>query len=172
MNQCPDKLLIVINGKGGVGKDTMVEELAKRWRVRNVSSVDPIKEIARMCGWNGEKDNKSRKFLSDLKRVLIEYNDLPSRYLSSQCDKFATTDEHIMCIHIREEDQIRSFVSEAKLPCITVLVTRNTHDINRVYGNVSDDMVDQYEYDIEFDNIGSIEESGERFRDIIKKYIE
>ena len=34
----------------------------------NISSVDKVKEAAKvLAGWNGEKDEKSRKFLSDLK---------------------------------------------------------------------------------------------------------
>ena len=55
-----NKLTIVINGKGGVGKDTLCMSLPHR-RVRNISSITPIKEIAAMHGWNGEKDLKSRR---------------------------------------------------------------------------------------------------------------
>jgi adenylate kinase family enzyme len=63
------KLAFVINGSGGAGKDTLCELAAKHFKTVNVSSIDPIKKIARENGWNGEKDLKSRKFLADLKQV-------------------------------------------------------------------------------------------------------
>ena len=53
------KVAIVINGPGGVGKDTLCELAARHFKVRNVSSITPIKEIAAMCGWHGEKDDKA-----------------------------------------------------------------------------------------------------------------
>ena len=57
------KIVIIINGKGGAGKDTVCEITSKFFKVRNISAITPIKEIAANFGWNGEKDNKSRKFL-------------------------------------------------------------------------------------------------------------
>jgi adenylate kinase family enzyme len=50
-----NKLAIVINGGGGAGKDTLCDMAAKHFDVVNVSSIDPIKRIARENGWNGEK---------------------------------------------------------------------------------------------------------------------
>ena len=76
------KITIIINGKGGAGKDTMCEMAAKHFRTMNVSSIDPIKKIASQNGWNGEKDDKSRKFLADLKKIFTDYNDLPTEYFS------------------------------------------------------------------------------------------
>ena len=43
-------------------------------KVENISSITPIKDLAKLCGWGGEKNEKSRKFLSDLKQLLIDYN--------------------------------------------------------------------------------------------------
>jgi guanylate kinase len=45
------QITIVMNGKGGVGKDTLCLSLSSR-RVRNISSITPIKEIAANYGWN------------------------------------------------------------------------------------------------------------------------
>ena len=47
------KLTIVINGKGGVGKDTLCRFAAERYKTRNISSITPIKELAAACGWQG-----------------------------------------------------------------------------------------------------------------------
>ncbi|MBO5879339.1 MAG: hypothetical protein J6Q68_02150, partial [Clostridia bacterium] len=65
------KLVMVINGAGGVGKDTLCDFASAHFSVMNISSITPIKEIAAMCGWNGEKSDKARKFLSDLKALSI-----------------------------------------------------------------------------------------------------
>ena len=62
-----DKNIIVINGTGGSGKDTFVEYVSKYAKVYNFSSVDKVKEIAKLIGWTGTKTDKDRKFLSDLK---------------------------------------------------------------------------------------------------------
>ena len=61
------KNIIIINGTGGSGKDTFVEFVSKYSKVFNFSSVDKVKEVARVIGWSGTKSEKDRKFLSDLK---------------------------------------------------------------------------------------------------------
>ena len=54
-----NKVTIVINGAGGVGKDTLCDLAAKHFRVRNISTITPIKELAAMAEWDGRKDDKS-----------------------------------------------------------------------------------------------------------------
>lgn len=162
------KLVIVINGRGGVGKDTLCEALRTDYLVTNISAITPIKEIARTYGWNGEKDERSRRFLANLKRVFVEYNDLPNRYLLSEYEKFISNDAEILCVHIREKDQIEKFVKSITLPCITLLVKRNTELLSKKYGNDADDGVEEYCYDYEFSNDDSIEVSAEKFRALIR----
>lgn len=73
------KAIIVINGRGGVGKDTLCDFVKEKYDdtygVQNISSITRIKEIAKDIGWDGNKDEKGRKFLSDLKKALTEYGD-------------------------------------------------------------------------------------------------
>ena len=71
----PKKLVFITNGTGGCGKDTFAEILNDFVDVTKISSIDPVKQFARFMGWNGGKTEKDRKFLSDLKLILIEYND-------------------------------------------------------------------------------------------------
>ena len=40
------KVAIVINGGGGVGKDTLCDLAAKHFKTINISTIDPIKELA------------------------------------------------------------------------------------------------------------------------------
>ena len=146
-----DKLVIIINGRGGVGKDTLCDMAAKAYSVRNISSITPIKEIAASCGWNGEKDDKSRKFLSDLKRLVTEYNDYPNQYLMKEYEKFLGSDEQILFVHIRECREIDKFRSGLRTPCAALLVKRSSMGTVE-WGNASDDQVEKYKYDYSFDN--------------------
>ena len=82
------KAVIVINGAGGVGKDTLCNMAKSEFRIDNISSITPIKRIAKMCGWNGKKDDKSRRFLSDLKLLCVEYNDYPTLWAKGDLDLF------------------------------------------------------------------------------------
>lgn len=57
-----NKKIIVINGTGGSGKDTFVEYVSKYAKVYNFSSVDKVKEIAKLIGWTGTKLIKTVNF--------------------------------------------------------------------------------------------------------------
>lgn len=162
------KIVIIINGKGGAGKDTVCEITSKFFKVRNISAITPIKEIAANFGWNGEKDNKSRKFLSDLKRAFIEYNDLPNRYLEKEYHAFKGSDADILFAHIREKDQIDAFKRRVDIKCVTLLVQSIRIDSrNKQYGNVSDDNVEEYCYDYCYKNEKPIEKLPEDFMNFI-----
>ena len=104
------KRIVIINGKGGVGKDTLCDVIAKKYIVKNVSSITPIKEIARIGGWQGGKENKDRKFLADLKNLFVEYNDLPFVYLKKEMESFLQAKEEILFVHIREIEEIKKFL--------------------------------------------------------------
>jgi len=164
------KVLIIINGRGGVGKDTLCDMAAKHIKVRNTSSVVPIKEIARVGGWQGEKDAKARKMLSDLKRVFTEYNELPTRFLCEQYEDFLKSDDEILFAHIREPKEIDKL--KAALPgcCKALLVTRSNH--TKSWGNASDDEVDNYDYDLYYKNDLSLEEAETDFVEFLKKSLE
>lgn len=147
------KIVIIINGRGGVGKDTLCSFISRYYKTINVSAITPIKQMASCYGWNGEKDEKSRRFLSELKRVFIEYNDLPNQYLVAEYKKFLDDDNMIMFVHIREKDQISKFIESVGGHCITLLVRSNIFgSTNFIYRNYSDDNVEDYTYDYYYDN--------------------
>ncbi len=162
-----NKLVMVINGRGGVGKDALCDALTKHFKVINKSSVDPIKEIAANYGWQGEKTPKARKFLADLKQVFVEYNDLPTTYLLEQYKAFMESDADIFCAHIREASEIDKFISKIPTKRITMLIRRPDPNGAMPYGNAADDQVESYAYDHVFDNILPLEESGEAFCELI-----
>ena len=56
------KKIFIINGSGGVGKDTFVELVSQFFPIVNFSSVHKVKEIAIKIGWDGKsKTEKDRK---------------------------------------------------------------------------------------------------------------
>lgn len=152
------RLIVIMNERGGVGKDTIINFVSQEYKCVNVSSIDPVKEVAKVAGWNGEKDPKSRKFLSDLKKLIEDYNDLPLNHLIKNLkDKFLFNEEvKIFFTCIRENYNIDAFKEKVKevltkhnledeITVVTMLVTRSCVSSN--IGNQSDDNVEEYVYD-------------------------
>ena len=147
------KLVIVINGMGGVGKDTLCQMAEKAYRTLNVSSITPIKELARQCGWTGEKTDKARKFLADLKALTVAYNDYPTTWLKHQYEAFLKGTDEVMFVHIREPEEIAKFVSVTGGAAKTLLIRGGARMAQRgAYGNRADDEVEAYSYDYYFTN--------------------
>jgi hypothetical protein len=129
----------------------------------NISTVDRVKEIARHCGWEGGKEDKDRKFLSDLKALLTDYSDMPHQSVLYSIRLFKAglenygldSDEAVVFIHCREPEAIQRLQQE--LDAVTVLVRRPTLE-NREYGNASDDGVDDYGYHFIIMNDGTIDD--------------
>ncbi len=167
MEHLREKVIIVINGKGGAGKDTLCAAAARRYRAENISSIDPIKAIAARYGWKGETDDRSRKFLSDLKRAFVEYNDLPNRWLEERCREFAAGEGEILFVHIREGDQIAAFLRRAPIRCLTLLVRSSR--TKEVYGNASDDGAENYPYDYVYENDRPLGEAEEDFLTFLRE---
>ena len=166
------KTAIVINGAGGVGKDTLCDLAANHFRVMNISSITPIKEIASQCGWDGRKDDKARKFLSDLKRLTVEYNDFPTSWARERYEQFLLGDYDILFVHIREAEEIAKFVRATDGAALTLLVRGGERLTKSSYGNVSDDEVENYSYDLYFVNDKTLDKAEEEFVSLLKKVTE
>jgi len=142
------KQIIIINGTGGSGKDTFVELCSKYGKVMNFSSMDKGKNIARLIGWNGQKTEKDRKFLSDLKRLTTEYNDMSFNSIKDAVDKFMHSDREILFIHIREPEEIKRALKIFKAK--TLLIKRV--GLTNIESNYSDANVDNFSYDYIIEN--------------------
>ena len=153
------KLTVVINGSGGVGKDTLCDLAANHYKIRNISTITPVKELARQADWDGRKDARSRKFLSDLKKLLVDYNDFPTNWAKAQYEDFLTTDEEILIVHIREPIEISKFVKATDGKAKTLLIRGGERMKKEIYGNASDDEVENYFYDFYFTNDKSLTEA-------------
>lgn len=151
--------LIIVNGKGKSGKDTFAiyfSEAAEKYgeKVIKYSTIDIVKKFAMCIGWNGGKEDKDRKFLSDLKIALSNWKDLPYQYIKEKIE-LESNFYDIILVDCREPEEIKRFVQDFQ--AITILIHRNELD-NRAYGNPADDDVDNYKYDYIINNNGTLED--------------
>lgn len=167
------KKVVIINGCGGVGKDTLIGFVSKVWSTSMASSITPVKVVAERAGWEGEKDNKARKFLSDLKKIMTEYNDAPFDYCRTMLKGFSETDEEILFIQIREPEEIDRFKKFVEgingIDVCTLLIEDSRR--NDTYGNQSDDNVRNYNYDFVYDNCVPLKDTEKKFIEFFKNNI-
>lgn len=167
------KIVIIINGKGGVGKDTLCDFAREVYSTKVISSITPIKEIASIIfkkfGYKEAKGDKERRLLSDLKDAFTKYDDIPFKYIMNELNSFYYSDDDLIFVHVREPEEIgrlKKFVEDIlKLPCITLLVKRG--DDEKSYGNHADDNVFNYNYDVVFYNNDTLFKAKEEFCDML-----
>ncbi len=161
------KEVIIINGPAGSGKDEFIKIVNRYAKVRNFSSVDKVKSIATLIGWQGQKDEKSRKFLSDLKRLTTEYNDMSYNDMMRAFEEFKSSDEEIMFIHIREPEEIRRAVKLTGAK--TLFIDRE--GVKKITSNPSDAHVDDYTYDMTIINttLDEYQDKAEAFVESLRK---
>lgn len=171
-----NKQIFIINGSGGVGKDTFVElvsvelnDILKRFHtVENFSSVDKVKEIAREIGWDGKKREKDRKFLCDLKNLSSNYCDMPFQSMKNKVNEFIKNDENkFLFLHIREPEEINRAVKE--FDAKTILVVRDT--VKYITSNMADKNVFDYDYDYVIQNNGTITDLKQKAKELIEEVI-
>lgn len=169
-----NKHIFIINGSGGVGKDTFVSLVTVQMSNEtscvpatiNYSSVDKIKEMAKMVGWNGGKSEKDRKFLSDLKFLCSEYNDIPFRSLEETVDVFNKSDSLILFLHIREPKEIERAVDT--FGAKTILIKRDA--VRPITSNAADGNVLNYDYDIVIENNGTLADLEQTVIQFVARY--
>lgn len=144
--------VIVINGMGGVGKSTFISLCHEiNPSVIETSTVDFVKEIALQAGWDGNKDEIGRKFLSELKDALEHYHDIPNQ----KVDEFIKSHpDNIIFVNAREPHNVQYYKN--KHNAITVLVTNL--NVKMVRGNHADENVYDYNYDVHIENSGTLEQ--------------
>lgn len=172
-------IAVIINGKGGCGKDSLITEAQNGnpdYKIENVSAIDPIKRIMReFTPWDGKtKTAKDRAFMHDLKMLCVRYCDLPAQYLINCYYKAKERGTDLIFMHIREPEEIQKMVKCMRMPAnpvFTILIKRSATD-NQVFGNHADDDVEDYDYDKMFVNDESLEAAGKEFAAIIRGIIE
>lgn len=149
--------IIILNGTAGAGKDTFVgmcKDILGAGLIRNVSTVDFVKEVATFCGWDGIKTHKNRKFLSDLKDLLTEWNDIPLKKVIKEVEEWQNYltskdmyDTGVVFIHCREPQEIEKLVYEfADYDVRTLLIRRSKAEAIPQINHADNEVLD-YSYD-------------------------
>jgi hypothetical protein len=129
-----------------------------------MSSVDKVKEAAKILGWTGSKSDTDRKFLSDIKILAMKYDDSPYKYIKESIKTFKK-DRYLdlMFIHLREPIEIERVKND--FGCLTMLVVnKNVPNINT---NMADANVNNYDYDFVIDNSHSLYDLREKAKSFV-----
>lgn len=156
--------IYILNGKAGSGKTTffkLIEEKCRNY-VYNYSTVDLVKKVAYGCGWNGSKTPENRKFLSDLKDLLTEWDDVPYKDCLKEIKRITSLadiydvehDDWAIFIDCREPKEIQKFVD--RLGAKTIFIDRKIEGYNA--SNHADAEVENFNYDVVINNNGTLED--------------
>lgn len=150
------KKIIITNGVACSGKDTFASILNNYITTIKYSSIDRVKEIATLGGYNGEKSEKDRRLLSDLKVLFSEYNDMPFNDVKSIVEDFnkGLYEEDLLLIDIREPHEIERAKKEFNARTILIMNT----NVKQIKSNMADANVYNYKYDYVIENNGTIKD--------------
>lgn len=171
--------VVIINGRGGAGKDTFVNMCKNYARCEAYSSVESVKQAAYCLGWTGDKGLSDRKFLSELKDLSTWYNDGPFEELNRIYEVKSTEDAllrsfarqprvDILFFFVREPSEIERCVNEFNAK---TLLIRRPMDGDGEYGNHADDDVENFNYDYICENNGNLEELSNMAKDFVDKIL-
>lgn len=153
--------VIVINGAGTSGKDTFIDlfsevcdESCEGYSVYRFSSVDRVKYFATCMGWDGVKDNKGRRFLSDIKDAMTLYNDDPFNYMKEKVEEVKDiTEDAFIFFHVREPSEIKKMVN--RLGATSLLIERPSVNSDS-FTNHADKNVKEFPYSYIVSNNGTL----------------
>lgn len=152
--------VIVINGAGTSGKDTFIDLFTEvcaeqgTYSVYRFSSVDKVKYFATCMGWDGVKDDKGRRFLSDIKDAMTRYNDAPFEYMNSMVNELKSYGENcFVFFHVREPEEIHKMVN--RLNASTLFIERPSVKSDS-FTNHADKNVENYHYQYHVMNDGTL----------------
>lgn len=137
------------------GKDTFAKFLNDIVPTLKYSSIDKVKDIAKLCGWDGGKTEKDRKFLSDLKLLTTDYSNMAYEAIKSKVNDFLEDSQHvIMLIDIREPNEIDK--AKTAFGAKTILIENN--NVKSITSNMADANVFNYTYDYVVKNNGTLDD--------------
>lgn len=153
--------ILIINGAPAAGKSTFTRILKKivKQRLKSYSSIDWVKEMAEIMGWDGIKDEKGRQFLYDIKQASIAYDDAPINRVFRQVVKAQVSEKYdYFCTDIREPSEIRKLkriCRENAITCYTVLIKNKKAEAQLQASNINnpaDNETQSIPYDIVISN--------------------
>lgn len=159
------KLVYVICGVSGSGKDEFIKQLsnlAQEYNVVNISSVQWIKCLLQDMGIENQRTEEGRKLISDLKIAFEHFDNYGTKKVVKEVHDAFDHDEYldpIVFVHIREQEHIDTFkellgnnydvmVVKVRRPSAETIVPNNDGDMSTLLVN----------HDITIYNDGSLED--------------
>ena len=160
------KKIVVVNGYPSSGKTEFELFVTKHIPTIIYSSIDPVKYYAKQYfGWNDEKTETWRRFLSDFKKFLVEEFDLIFNEVNNRVNTFYISENEIMMIDSREPKEIERFKKAFKAKTLFIKNDR----VEKIISNNSDANVENYKYDYIIENNGTLEELEQKAINFIKE---
>lgn len=158
------KVILIVNGRPRAGKDTFANILNEFIPVYKYSIIDKVKVLAYISGWRGQKDERDRKYLYELKKLTDEYCEMSYKDVLKRIEMFYENKikEEILIIDVRDPDEMARLVEDTN--AFTVYI--DNKNVPAITSNPADANVDKGEYDFGIDNNGTLEE----FRDTIAQF--
>jgi hypothetical protein len=149
--------IFIVNGYPGSGKTlfqeycySILHEKFAHCVILRTSVIDPVKVIARRIGWDGNKDERGRKFLSDLKDALDAY----SNFTFNSIDSFAKSDVDFIFMDARSDYDIDYAVKT--YGAISIFIDKDNNEVGHL--NHADANVRDYNYQYYINNNGTKED--------------
>ena len=172
MENSGKKLLVVINGKAGSGKDTFVEmcrDYARTYapglRVYNIHRSDAAKRMLLRMGWNEKKTPEVRQLLADI----VDFGETTG-FNSTNLYTSVINSEGLIFYHARDPKTIEKIVNHYAgtfVPVVTMYVDRDTDATEKDRWNQK-----SYDYDYIINNDKDLECLFDRVVAFMDKFLE
>lgn len=143
--------------------------------VSELSTVDFVKEVARICGWKGKKDKKDREFLHDLKEAMEKWDNIPNKKVLEDAENIIKNYlglNHLFFVNIREPQSIESFsqlVMEQGYETPIKILMESNMSSNEVDSIVQE--IKSIKYDKIYKNNGTLKDLANTAGDFIEEII-
>lgn len=151
-----------------VGKTTVAQYLQRSRGFQLAAFADPIKEFARLVGWDGAKDERGRTLLQDIGTVVRKYDELfwiEKMLANLPTDRHVAVDDMRMVLEDRELTR-RGFK--------TIMVTRDPSQIHdapvSTTSHVTEQEVDRIQPWRVICNNGSLEDMYAQIDRVVDEY--
>lgn len=148
--------ILIINGAPRSGKDTFIDFVSGIKDTIRYSSIEWVKEKAKLLGWDGKKDIKGRNFLSDIKDAATRYDDKLFKETVSIINYYCYSHFEFICICIREPSEIKKIVDYCKdknMECYAIIIKNQKAEYDaKKLNNNGDNNYMNFKYDFELEN--------------------
>ena len=143
--------------------------------VSELSTVDFVKEVARICGWKGKKEKKDREFLHDLKEAMEKWDNIPNKKVIEDAENIIKNYlglNHLFFVNIREPQSIESFsqlVMEQGYETPIKILMESNMSSNEVDSIVQE--IKSVKYNRTYKNNGTLKDLADTAGDFIEEII-